>query len=108
MDYLKQFREQFERIQAGSNDNGLGTIRQNAFSAFSKLGIPTTKNEEWKYTRISTLFNTNYDIAFGQPANLVSVDDLASVRLPGHETANELVFVNGIYSSTLSTIRSEK
>ncbi len=108
MDYLKQFREQFERIQASSNDNGLGTIRQNAFSAFSKLGIPTVKNEEWKYTRISSLFNTNYDIPFGQPALLVSDKDLASVRLPGHDNANVLVFVNGIFLSSLSTIRSEK
>src|SRR5678816_2337344 len=108
MDYLKQFREQFERIQAASNDNGLGTIRQDAFSAFSRLGIPTTKNEEWKYTRISALFNTNYDIRFGQHANLVSRDDLTTVRLPGHETANELVFVNGVFSSGLSTIRSAK
>jgi len=83
MDYLKQFREQFERIQAASNDNGLGTIRQNAFSTLSKLGIPTAKNEEWKYTRISSLFNTNYDIPFGRSANFISDDDLASVRLPG-------------------------
>jgi Fe-S cluster assembly protein SufD len=108
MDYLKQFREQFERIQAASNDNGLGTIRQNAFSTFSKLGIPTAKNEEWKYTRISSLFNTNYDIPFGRPANFISDDDLASVRLPGHEAANELVFVNGVFSSTLSKIISVK
>jgi len=108
MDYLKQFREQFERIQAASNDNGLGTIRQDAFSAFSRMGIPTTKNEEWKYTRLSSLFNTNYDIRFGQHANLVSQEDLTTIRLPGHETANELVFVNGVFSSDLSTIRSAK
>ena len=108
MNYLEQFQEHFERIQAASNDNGLGTIRKNAFTALSKMGIPTTKHEEWKYTRISSLFNTSFEIPFGQPANMVAENDLASVRLPGHENANELVFVNGIFSLPLSLIRSPK
>lgn len=108
MNNIEQFKEQFELIQAASKDNGLGTIRQNAFKAFSAMGIPTSKHEEWKYTRISSLFNTNYGMPAEQPGNLVSADDLKQFRLPGHEEANELIFVNGVFSFSLSTIRSSK
>jgi Fe-S cluster assembly protein SufD len=104
MNYLEQFKQQFDRIQAGSNDNGLGAIRQNAFNAFSKMGIPTTKHEEWKYTRISSLFNTQYELS--APAELLSAADLAPLRLPGHDLAIELVFVNGVFSFSLSNLRS--
>jgi Fe-S cluster assembly protein SufD len=71
------------------------------------LGIPTVKNEEWKYTRISSVFNKEY--AFN-PENLsftLTESDLNWIRFPGNQEANELVFVNGLYSSELSTIRSE-
>ena len=95
-------------LQAGSNDNGLGAIRQNAFNAFSKMGIPTAKHEEWKYTRIGSLFNKEYELPADQTAELLSAADLTPVRLPGHEQANELVFVNGVFSFSLSTIRSSK
>ncbi len=108
MNYLEQFKQQFDRIQAGSNDNGLGAIRQNAFNAFSKMGIPTTKHEEWKYTRISSLFNTQYELSAEQPADLLSAEDLAPIRLPGHEQAIELVFVNGVFSFSLSNMRSSR
>ena len=106
MNYLEQFKQQFDRIQAGSNDNGLGTIRQNAFNAFSKMGIPTVKHEEWKYTRISSVFNTQYELSPEQTGDLLSAEDLAQVRLPGHEQAIELVFVNGVFSFSLSNTRS--
>jgi Fe-S cluster assembly protein SufD len=85
----------------------LTPIEQNAFNTFNTLGIPTVKNEEWKYTRISSVFNKEY--AFN-PENLSSTlteSDLNSIRFPGNQEANELVFVNGLYSSRLSIIRSE-
>jgi len=108
MNNIEQFKEQFDRIQAVSNDNGLGTIRKNAFNAFSKMGIPTSKHEEWKYTRIGSLFNTNYDFAADQTTGTLSKEELDGIRLPGHEQANELVFVNGVYSALLSVIRSKE
>lgn len=108
MGTIEYLKENFEKFQAANNVNGLGAIRQDAFNAFSKMGIPTAKHEEWKYTRISSVFNTNYTIQADQPANLVSADDINPFRLPGHEEANVLVFVNGVFSFTLSTIRSVK
>ena len=70
------------------------------------MGIPTVKNEEWKYTRISGLFNKEYEFPLW-PVN-ISEKDLNALRLPGYEQANELFFVNGIFSAALSTIRSSE
>lgn len=92
-------------MQAMATTDGLGAIRQEAFNTFRKAGIPGAKHEEWKYTRIGGLFNKDYHFPANLPAPLSSAD-MAPVRLPGHEQANELIFVNGLYSAELSTIRS--
>jgi Fe-S cluster assembly protein SufD len=97
-DYIK---EQFNRLpQDGSN---LAVIRQEAFDAFGRMGIPTTRHEEWKYTRISSLFNKEYQLA---DTAARAINDIASFRIPGSEAANEVVFVNGVYAADLSVIRS--
>ena len=106
MNTIEYYKERFDQLQAADGGNKLSAIRREAFNAFSKVGIPTSKNEEWKYTRISSLFNKDYNElnpATGSP----SVEDaLDSVRLPGHEDANELVFINGFYNYSLSKILS--
>jgi Fe-S cluster assembly protein SufD len=100
------FKERFNELAAQPGANGLQAIRQEAFQDFDKWGIPTTRHEEWKYTRISSFFNQEYDLPLTEPLTTISAADLDAVRLPGFEEANELVFVNGIYAPELSTIRS--
>lgn len=107
MNTIEYFREPFEQLQEENSDSGLRYIRQKAFDSFARMGIPV-RHEEWKYTRISSLFNKQYSFSSGQPATSVSKKELDTARLPGHEKANELVFVNGIFSFPLSTIRSSK
>jgi FeS assembly protein SufD len=107
MNTIEYFKEHFDQLQEENSDSGLRSVRQKAFDSFTRLGIPV-RHEEWKYTRISSLFNKQYNFSSNQPATSVSLKELETVRLPGHEQANELVFVNGIFSSPLSTIRSSK
>ncbi|HTL07185.1 MAG TPA: Fe-S cluster assembly protein SufD [Chitinophagaceae bacterium] len=98
-------KERFDQLQEQDKGNGLGTVRKNAYNAFNKWGIPTSRHEEWKYTRIAGLFNKEYVFAAGEPSQL-SAEAIASVRLPGHENANELVFINGVFSFAHSSIKS--
>jgi Fe-S cluster assembly protein SufD len=102
MNTIDKIKERFEQEQNGSNGK-LRVIEQNAFDAFNRLGIPGAKHEEWKYTRIGNVFNKEFEI---KPAAEITATDLNAIRLPGHEQANELVFVNGLYSPDLSIIRS--
>lgn len=106
MSTIETIKQRYQQLQSNNGHSVLTPIEQNAFNTFNTLGIPTVRHEEWKYTRISSLFHKEY--AFN-PENLSSnllESDLDSIRFPGYEEANELVFVNGIYSKGLSTVRS--
>ena len=107
MNTIEYFKERFDQLQLTDKDSGLDAIRQHGFNAFSKLGIPTAKHEEWKYTRIGGLFNKEYQFPEITISTSLSLTDVDAVRLPGYEQANELVFVNGLFSFPLSSIRSK-
>ena len=94
-----------EHIKGNGHAPGLANFRKAGFESFEKLGIPTAKHEEWKYTRISPLFDKNYD-APGAAGNTVTDEDFRRLRLPGSEGANEIVFINGIYSAVHSVVKS--
>jgi len=70
------------------------------------MGIPGTKHEEWKYTRVAGLFNKEFQMPADPLTGTITAKDLDKFRLPGHTQANELVFVNGFYSFALSNIQS--
>ncbi len=108
MDTLAYFKEHFDQLQSANAGSGLNSLRQHAFQAFSAMGIPTMRQEEWKYTRISGLFNKEYRFAVNPVAVSFPTNELDAFRLPGHEQANELVFINGIFSQALSVIRSSQ
>jgi Fe-S cluster assembly protein SufD len=55
--FLNDFRH-FENLHA----NGLSDLRNTAIQHFSRLGFPTMKNEEWKYTNIAPLLNSKYSL----------------------------------------------
>ena len=101
MNTIEYFKEQFDQLDTTDN---LAPIRQQAFAGFSKMGIPTTRHEEWKYTRVGGFFNKDFQ---ADGAVLLTTADIDPLRLPGYEQANELVFVNGRYNAELSAIRSD-
>jgi Fe-S cluster assembly protein SufD len=105
MNTIEYFKERFDLLQSANKDSGLNTIRENAFADFSRLGIPV-RDEEWKYTRINSLFNKEYKFTADQIATSFSPEDLDAVRLLGHKKANELIFINGLFSFPLSVVRS--
>jgi len=107
MNTIEYFKERFDQLHSENGKGNLAAIQQKAFHAFTERGIPTAKNEEWKYTRISPLFNKEYELPFTLETTIVTKEDIDPYRLPGFEEANELVFVNGIFSPSLSIVRSQ-
>src|SRR5215813_4967213 len=106
MSNLEYIKQRFFQVQSADyHTSDLQAFRKKGFDSFNRLGIPV-KHEEWKYTRISPLFNKEYKI--NEATTSVSTKELEEIRLPGHEQATELVFVNGIFSFPLSTIRSNQ
>lgn len=100
VDYIK---ERFEELQANAPESGLRAWRKEGYQDFSKLGIPTFKNEEWKYTGIARVFDKDYSFA---PANRVDESVIQKSAIAGLENANHLVFINGVYSEKDSKITS--
>ena len=107
MNTIEIIKEKYRQLQSNNGSSALTPVEQNAFNTFNTLGIPTVKNEEWKYTRIGGVFNKEYAFNPEHFTNSLTSEDINPIRFPGYEAANELVFVNGLYSQNLSTVRSE-
>lgn len=100
MDTISYYKEQYQQ-QKNGHVGLLGRQRDAALEDFSRWGIPAVKHEEWKYTRISSLFNRETPLTLHAEPE-VAVADIEHHRLPGHEKANEIVFVNGRFDLGLS------
>ena len=110
MEKLKYFGEKFEQLQSLDPDAFLSKVRKEGFETFNNKGLPTHKNEEWKYTgtSVGNLFDKEYQLSEDKNKPGVGKDDIEEMRLPGCENANELVFANGKFVPELSTIRSSE
>ena len=81
----------------------LSELRERSFERFARTGLPTVKQEEWKYTNVAQI----------EKASLSPVIDFNSaVRIDERELAaatyeeareSRLVFVNGVFRKDLST-----
>jgi Fe-S cluster assembly protein SufD len=101
--YIEKY---YDQLQAGKAGTPLANIRKGAFADLNKMGIPGSRHEEWKYTRIGSLFNREYQLASVQNTEQLNATDINNLRLPGSAQANELVFINGKFSLELSSIRT--
>lgn len=106
MSTIDSIKEKFQQLQAANGHSPLTSIEKAAFHTFDSVGIPTVKNEEWKYTRIGSVFTKEYAFNSENISTNVDAAELNGVRLPGYEEANELVFINGVYNASLSNVRS--
>jgi Fe-S cluster assembly protein SufD len=86
----------------GEAKSAVHQVRQQALERFDKLGFPTIRHEEWKYSNVKNLVNQAFE--FNAVTNF-SAKDLEEMPIPNLE-GNILYFINGIYNSELSTIVS--
>lgn len=75
-------------------------IRMKSLENFEKLGFPTKKLEEWKYTSLNTILKNDYSIF---PNKEVSVDFAEVKKYFIHDIDSyKVVFIDGKYNSFLS------
>ena len=77
-------------------------LRDRAIARFGELGIPTTRNEDWHFTSAAPIVEASFS-ALRSASGAVRPDELAPFRFgqPGWPT---LVFVNGRYDASLSSV----
>lgn len=101
MDVNRILKEAFDK-QEGRTPN-LGSFQLENWKTFSGFGLPDTKHEEWKYTKIKNVFSDQMLIA-DQLSN-TGISDIKKWLIPGLEEANIIVFVNGWFQPNLSTLK---
>lgn len=76
------------------------SIQKEAIQALNGMDFPTTRIEEWKYTRVGRITNKS----FHQKELKINID---KYKIQGLE-AHVIAFVNGYYDKELSTIKEDK
>jgi Fe-S cluster assembly protein SufD len=94
------FQALLERSSKAVGGEGYGflePLRARARERFAARGLPTTRDEEWRFTSVAPIARTLFQPRDPSP---VSEADVAPWRLAG--CASEVVFVDGVLSKALS------
>ncbi len=75
--------------------------RNRAIRLLPELSFPSTKIENWKYTRVGKIVNNEW-----QKGETVQIENLDSYRIPDWN-GSTLIFINGEFQEELSQIKSE-
>ena len=96
------YQAQFDAIERehGGQPEWLREMRNAAWARFHELGFPTTRQEEWKYTNVTSLARTPFQRPRSE-ADDPSVEKLVA-GLYGDLDAVQAVFVDGRFSASLS------
>ncbi len=81
--------------------SGLQDIRDHATARIQELAIPSTRDEEWRFTDLSSLLEIQWQAIAGQPSAIAQTE-IEPFYLP--EASIRLVFVDGVYLPELSAI----
>ncbi len=93
------FRAAFERRSVERPEPAwLVSLREQAFAAYSAKGLPTTRDEEWRFTSLQPIARTPFVAATRFDAHETDLQAAGLVELPGAR----LVFVNGRFHAGLS------
>ena len=93
----------FARLEKEQCAPALARTRRKAIERFNKLGFPTLRNEEWRFTNLAPLTKVPFRLA-GDDGDLPSRSAMSSVPL-AEEASCRLVFVNGRYSPEMSRLK---
>ncbi len=81
-------------------------IRSRAIKEFEQTGFPTKKQEAWKYTSLNKLLKHDYTV-FPKKEDTIDYRDVEKYFIDDIDTY-KIVFIDGIYSSHLSSTTHEK
>jgi len=95
--FVTGFAKARDALPGGARD-WVAALRQSGIDRFASLGLPTTRQERWKYTRLASLERREFALP---KSDEVGAPDLAGIALDG---AHRMVFVNGRFRAELSDL----
>jgi Fe-S cluster assembly protein SufD len=81
----------------------LSELRQRSFDLFARTGLPTVKDEEWKYTNVAQIGKTSFSPVIELNGGLPIDEQGLAASTYEEARDNRLVFVNGVFRKDLST-----
>ncbi|HKR29705.1 MAG TPA: Fe-S cluster assembly protein SufD [Terriglobales bacterium] len=103
--YLETFSD-FEKVAVGHDQPWLCNLRADAFARFCQVGLPTTRDEDWRFTNISAIAQTQFRLSN------IRVDEIAGLHFQKQDLAFDslrssqtvMIFANGRLVPQLSRI----
>jgi Fe-S cluster assembly protein SufD len=96
----EKYFETFERFQRESKQPAwLNALQREGFTRFAETGFPTTHEEDWRFTNVSPIANTSFDVAPEARVNTAQLEVFGA-----SDYACQVVFVNGRFAPALSRI----
>lgn len=80
-------------------------LRADALATLEQLGLPGSKNEEYKFTPITRVLEKNFSFSDGN--HETNISNIGKFLIPDLE-GNILIFINGVFSEELSTYNHEE
>jgi Fe-S cluster assembly protein SufD len=101
---VQNYAEQFRGLEASdpSTASWVRELRREGFARFSQTGFPTLRDEDWRFTNLSAIAQTPFRL-LRNGHRLPSPADVFRYFIAG--AACELVFVDGRWAPSLSSIR---
>ncbi len=96
------------------NQDSTKAYRTAAMDAFRKLGFPSIKNEEWRFTNILPVVKTSYELT---PSSTIDAEQLNKAKalientysnLFAEGTVDRIVLINGVVADSLSRLPQQK
>lgn len=90
------------------NQDSTKAYRTEAMEAFRKLGFPSIKNEEWRFTNILPIVKTHYELTAATTVDAAQLNKAKSLienaysNLFAEGEVYRLVLINGVFATSLS------
>lgn len=97
--FVVAFRQRQE--STGTAASWLNRLRESALDRFQQLGLPTVRDEEWKYTSPAQIAKTTYELATVPLIDRKVVDGYFYTEA----LQSRLVFINGAYNAAFSVMQ---
>lgn len=99
--FLTRLLNQLNEICLSQEPSWLEQVRTNATKWVRHSVIPTTRDEEWRFTDLSPLREINFALGSNLVSSQIAIESLMEgLGLP--EATHRLVFINGVLTPTLS------
>jgi Fe-S cluster assembly protein SufD len=92
----------FIQLRGAAAPPWLRELRERGAERFGRLGFPTVRQEEWRFTNVAPIADTAFRLAEKAPTN--AVDCISRVAIPN--AAARIVVLNGRFSPELSEVRA--